>query len=35
MNQELMVLLNREQLEAFNGDTERFGNWLNNYIAAP
>jgi hypothetical protein len=34
-NQELMVLLNREQLEAFNGDTERFGNWLNNYIAAP
>ncbi len=34
-NQDLTVLLNREQLEAFNGDTERFGNWLNNYIAAP
>ncbi|MCE2736652.1 MAG: hypothetical protein ACK45J_01670 [Acidimicrobiaceae bacterium] len=34
MNQELSMLLNREQLEAFNGDTERFGHWLNNYIAA-
>jgi len=34
-SQDLTVLLNREQLEAFNGDTERFGNWLNNCIAAP
>ncbi len=31
---ELIVILAREQLEAFNGDTERFGHWLNNYIAA-
>ena len=34
-NQDLTVLLNREQLETFNGDTERFGNWLSKYIAAP
>jgi hypothetical protein len=34
-NQDLTVLLNREQLETFNGDTERFGNWLSKYITTP
>lgn len=31
---ELTVILTREHLESFEGDTETFGHWLNNYIAA-